>query len=417
MTEQTFEIPDWNLERLYHEVAKLNKRGEKLGCPPVTVEVCETLQRVAPGYEEQATLFGSTYVPHVTVHQVILHGEGPKLAGWTFVGSLDHATLPGVVIVNTVPGEVVPSEFHNHDAVCNHCGKIRRRNNTFVLKHEDGHHTQVGRQCLRDFLGHDPAAIARHLMAVMRFVSELGDEDTWGGGGKANYSYDHFQVLRTTAAIIRTYGWVARSAASDGPATADEVLNAFNPPMDSMAYKKWKQWIEKLDLDNEEFAKTAILSREWLKTQPTNNEYMHNLHMIDQAEAVPTKLFGYWCSLVATYQRAQGRLRLKEAERRNLKNEWTGEVGQRLETEVSVVSIQDTEGYYGVVHIHRMVDNDGRTLIWFSNARRTMEEGHRYNIHGTVKKHDEFQDWKQTVLSRVSVLKEIESCPSQPNQP
>lgn len=412
MNDRTYEIPESNMERLHHEIAKLNKRGEKIGCPPVTVEKIRTFERIAPGYEEQAEILGPNYVPHAVVHEVRLHGEGPKLAGWKFVGALDHVTLPGVVIVNTVPGETVPVEYHGHDAVCDHCGKIRRRNDTFVLQHDDGHHTQVGRQCLRDFLGHDPAAIARFLTRTMRFMNDLGGEDWYGGGGQVAYSFDHFRVLQMTAAVINASGWVPRSAADAGvggrAATADVVLDAFCPPKDASAYRKWKKWREGLDLDRKEFVEDAMLAREWLKKQPGNNEYMHNLHMIDQADSVPMKLFGYWCSLLATYQRAQERLRLQEAQRKNYLNEWVGNLKERIETEVQVVSIRSSEGYYGTVHIHRMLDMEGRTLVWFCNAERTMREGQKYRIKGTITKHTEFQDWKQTNLNRVRVLESLE---------
>jgi hypothetical protein len=55
-----------------------------------------------------------------------------------------------------------------------------------------------------------------------------------------------------------------------------------------------------------------------------------------------------------------------------------------------------------------MLDNDGRTLTWFANTNPEMNVGEKYRIKGTVKKHDEYNEWKQTILTRVKVLEKIE---------
>lgn len=406
---ETFNIPAWNMGLLEKKIKQMNKRAAKIGVPFVEIEVIREFERIAPGYEERAELMGKEWVPKIKVFEIALNGEGPKIAGWTFVGTLDHNTLPGSVIVNAVPGETVPTEFHNHDAICDHCGKIRRRNETFVLHHdEDDKYTQVGRQCLRDFLGHDPKAVASFLTALRRLEDDLGNEDSdwYGGGGHAVYSYDHNAVLSATAAVIEKEGWLPRSAAGARPATADLVLSLFLPlPKEGRARSEHLRWKESLDLGNERFEKEAVTAREWLKKQNSNNEYLHNLHAIDEAAEVPARMFGYWCSVVSSYQRAMERLRIQKAEKKV--SEHFGNVGDRVETNVKVLGIRYTEGYYGTVGIVKMLDDEGRTVIWFANSKVGMESGNRYRIKGTIKKHDEYNEWKQTVLTRVKVQEEI----------
>lgn len=407
---ETFKIPSWNMPKLEKKIAQMNKRAAKIGVPPVTIRVVDTTDEIAPEYRERAAIIGKRdWFPTIKVYEIAIEGEGPKIAGWTFVGTLDHNTLPGSVIVNTVPGETVPSEFYNHDAICNHCGKVRRRNETFVLHHEeDDKHTQVGRQCLRDFLGHDPKAVASFLTSLRKLEEELGDPDGewYGGGGKWEYSYDHDAVLAATAAVIEKEGWVPRSAAFDRAATASLVLDVFLPPPTSGKERaRHIEWKESLDLENEKFTKEAKEAREWLKSQNNDNEYMHNLHTIDKAEKVPTKMFGYWCSVVAAYQRAMERLRIQKAEKKI--SEYFGNVGDRVEHSVKVVSIRYTDGYFGTVGVVKMLDDDGRTFVWFANTKVGMEPDHQYRIKGTIKKHEEYQDWKQTVVNRVKVQEEI----------
>ena len=44
-----------------------------------------------------------------------------------------------------------------------------------------------------------------------------------------------------------------------------------------------------------------------------------------------------------------------------------------------------------------------RTVVWFA-SNKTLDEGESYHVKLTVKKHDEYNGWKQTMVNRVSVL-------------
>jgi len=419
---EIFRIPEWNVERLEQAIQKLNKRAEKLGVPPL--EIVNHGEELVPDPEFTRNVsldaFGAPMrkipyedIPKVKVVLISINGEGPKLAGYTFVGALDHIVLPGSVVVNTVPGQTVPQEYFDNDPVCDHCGKIRRRNQTFVLKHEDGHHTQVGRQCIKDFLGHDPSGIVRLLTAMWKLLESFSDEDNdeWygrGGGGNRDWQFEHDQVLKATAAIIRTFGWVPRSAADPDTgreATSSIVLDVLIPPYDKYSRKRKEALMENIEWDEEKDQAEAEGAVAWLEEQEANNEYMHNLKAIAKAESVPSRMFGYWCSLVSAYQRAQERLRINLAQKKT--NEWVGEEKDKIETIVKVVGLRYFDGRYGTTTLHRMLDEEGRTLTWFASCKSHMDEGMTYRIKGTIKKLDEYNDWKQTVLTRVKMLEEI----------
>ncbi len=416
MTESndTYAIPSWNMGKLTKKIDSLNRRAAKIGTPAITLETVGERKVVAPGYEEQMEIMGADWCPKITVYDVRVTGEGPKIDGWKFLGTLDHITLPGSVIINTVPGEKIPEQFHTADGSCDHCGKIRRRNETFVLENEEGEYQMVGRQCVRDFIGYDVGQILGQMTRLRTLLSDMDDEDRWfSGGGHQDYVFDHDKILKTTAAVIERNGWVPRSAAGEGRvASADRVLSIFIPPKFFGKYaaeqqREYREWVDSLDLDNEKWMDEAKASHAWLKEQDSNNEYMHNLHAIDGADAVPSRMFGYWCSLVAAYQRAQERLRLAEQQKKL--NEHYGNLKDRVEIEIEVVSKRYIEGYYGTVCIVKMLDNDGRTIMWFANTTVDMDKGEKYRIKGTIKKHDEYNGWKQTHLSRVAVLEEIDA--------
>ena len=408
------EIPEWNMTRFRKEINKLNKRAIKIGAEPI--EVIETGMKlvVHPDHRQLVERGELSFedAPKVRVHQIEIKGEPPKMAGYSFVGTLDHNTLPGKVIVKTVPGHSVPKEFYNSDPICEQCNKIRRRNDTFILRNEDGKHVQIGRNCLRDFFGHDPNQIANFLSALWRLVDSFEDEDNWYGGGSGiqDYYYPHQKVLVTTAAVIRTFGWTPRSSACPDEgrvATADIVLRIMLPTFDKYAKEEQKNLIRDLKWDKELDKAEGGSAVVWLSEQDTeSNEYLHNLQAISEADSVPSRMFGFWCSLVAAHQRAQERLNLNRASQKL--NEWVGNEKERHEFKVNVVNLRYFPGNYGTVTLHKMLDEDGRTLTWFANTDSKMEEGNTYRIKGTVKKHDEYKDWKQTVLSRVSVIEKVE---------
>lgn len=409
-------IPSSRLDLLKGEMAKVNRKAEKLGCPPLSFEIIKDYSIDDPRARSQdpdnlLAMFGIP-VPKIRMLDIEIKGEGPKIEGWKFLCTFDHVTLPGSVIVNTVPGESIPEEYRKTEPVCDHCGYERRRNETFLLQKEDtGEYKRVGRQCVRDFIGYDAKQIFQFLTVIRRVQETFGDEDFWFGGGFVADMYDLEDILARTAAIIHKEGWVSRTKADfDQQPTADAVITTLNPPSlkePERVQKAWRDWVAGLDLDNEKWAEEAKAARVWLKEQSRENEseYMGNLHTIDENpnELVPTKLFGYWCSLVAAYQREMEKLR--EQEKWPKVNEHVGAEKERRNFKVKLIAVRTFEGYHGWVYLHRFVDSEGHTLVWFASREQNFNPGEEYTIVGTVKKHDEYNGWAQTVITRVKEVK------------
>ena len=418
---ETHWIAEYNMERLNKAIATLNRRADKIGVPPVSIVVRNTkdipdpevVRRMQSRSLKALTATDLLDVPTVRLTEVEIVGEGPKIEGWKFVGTLDHYTIPGKVIVNTVPGEVVPAQYFKIEATCDHCEKIRRRIETFVLEgidENEGEWKAVGRNCLRDFFGHDPQVVARWLSRVMGFVDSLGDDDEWGyggGGGRYETYYNAIKVLTNTIACIRSFGWVPRSACDeDQVPTAGHVFYIMSPPYDAKAREEKARFMDRVKFEPEADLKEAEEAVAWLKTKEGNNEYMHNLKLLEDEERIPSKMMGYWCSLASAYQRDQDRL--ERAKRTKKLNEYFGEIKKRIELEVKCVGIQYIDSYYGTVCIHRMLSTDGHTIVWFANADAKMSKGVHYKVRATVKKHDEYNDWKQTHVNRLVVVEKIE---------
>ena len=370
-------MPTYNLGRLDKEMAKINKKAVKAGLAPLSYKVLREFSVVHPDYVDPDGRWKEKIdrLPKIPMTEVEIIGDGVKIEGWKFLGTFDHVTLPGSVIVNAVPGETIPTQFHNVEPICDHCGKKRIRNETFLLQEEEsGDYKLIGRQCIRDFIGYDARQVFNFLKAIRRLKDDVDEDEFWGGGygGQWQSVCDADEVLRATAAIIHKYGWVSKSKAGyDQTPTSGEVTYYFFPPKSGTEeYRQWQKWVAELDINDPRWVEEAKNARAWLKEQDDNNEYMHNLKVIDgnPENLCPVKLFGYWCSLVSSYQRAMETLR--EQEKLLRVNEHVGKLKERRNFNVNVRSVRAYESYYGTSYKHVFLDDEGHTLIWWQAASR-----------------------------------------------
>ena len=137
---------------------------------------------------------------------------------------------------------------------------------------------------------------------------------------------------------------------------------------------------------------------------------MHNLKVIGEAGTLTSKLLGYACSIISAYQRAVDKLAYEKSEAKLKLNEhFPAEIKTRITTNVEITKIRLIDGQWGTVRLFNMRDDEGRTLTWFANADPGMEKGEKYRIVATIKKFDEYNEWKQTILTRVKVTDDLEA--------
>ncbi len=97
--------------------------------------------------------------------------------------------------------------------------------------------------------------------------------------------------------------------------------------------------------------------------------------------------------------------RKKERDAEGAASEYVGEIKERIEFEAEVIGVYGTEGHYGHTDIVKFKDADRNMFTWFASDYTNLERGDRISIKGTVKKHDNFRDVKQTVLTRCKFTK------------
>ena len=194
---QTYTIPAANLAALAERIGKLNKRAAKLGVAPITYTTTHARweeQIVRSGFEPRWQTKGDELKPDYKLTGRVrewltleVTGETPKYAGWEFIATLEPIMADGawVNLLLCVPGQTLPPGYRQQGSICDHCRTARNRKQTFVVRYEDGTFKTVGRQCLKDFLGHtDPHKLAAWAEMLCELGSLCGasESEDWGGG-------------------------------------------------------------------------------------------------------------------------------------------------------------------------------------------------------------------------------------------
>lgn len=335
------------------------------------------------------------YEVEVDMIQLTLPEQMPVIGGWRFIASLEH--IDGGNLIHEVPGEVVPATYRNRGSVCDHCKYDRQRNDTYVLRHEDGRTMQVGSTCIRDFLGNETAHRVALQATIIASIPELirSIDDGFTGGGKGD-CLAITPFMEHVAACIRENGWVSRTAAKTGDAvaTVDVVFSQLD--------KRTPAWTVG-DADKQ-LVERALMWAESLTDEQVNvdGNYLHNVRMVATSGVVRTRNAGIAASIIPAFQRAVGELKRAEGKREQM-NLHVGTVGKR--ESFSDAQLDYVAGYstqYGYTTVLTFVLSNGAVLVWkASNSDLSKEDiGKRFNIVGSVKTHGEYKGKFQTYLNR-----------------
>ena len=160
--------------------------------------------------------------------------------------------------------------------------------------------------------------------------------------------------------------------------------------------------------------KAFILSDEFSGT----STYVDNLKVAAAAEYVEARQIGLLASAPRAYTRhletaaeRQAKQARWEAEKAAKKvSDYLGSEGDKLKVEVTVNSVRHIAGDYGTTHLFTMTTAEGNIVKWFA-SNEVLEEGQTVTLQGTVKKHDDYNGTKSTVLTRCKEINPVTGKP------
>lgn len=407
-----FLIPTDNLSELNSKLAKLNKRAAKLDVAPVTITEHEVIE-----------IKGQRKGEVIQKQYIAVKGQSPKLAGWQFVATLEHDEN-GVILRRLPTYEGAADLMPYRDASpenCDHCHLRRRRNDTYVIEHDNGSLKQVGSNCLVDFLGgQSPEQIARWCSYVADFIDGIDESDHEGSNGpQPQKRYDVTFYLTHVACMIRTYGWKSRGQAQySGGATAD----AANDNIYYQATQKKDQgvpmWTDPIEADEA----TAVAAIEWVKTlteTDLENDYLYNLYTSLKGESIPATLFGIAASGISAHARAIEKAIKRQLRAEKPESQHIGTVGQRETFTLTITKIHWIADRYSYNDDSKpliiMLDPSGNEVKWFASRLPGVGDtgndpivGGTYEVKASVKRHEDNPQYgRSTMITRAKFEKTI----------
>lgn len=374
LTKTRYTIPVVNWDRFEERMMELNKKCVKIGATPVSYKVHEHLL-------EKKNMYGEVIQHESFV--VTIDGVSPRFKGWEFVATIEH-TDNGNIIRSI---KEVPESFRNVEPHCEHCKSKRTRRDTFILQDENGYYAQIGRSCIRDFLGH---VSPEHIAAIESFIHSIRSQEVPEYGRvKQHTSLEAFSVY--CAQLILNEGYVSKNNKFGKTPTGARAFGEMN---ETDKTKKIS-----LSQKADEIAKKAI---EWNKERIGQDQFGHNMKMVFQKDIIHMRDFGFVSFGIFEYMKNQGELPEKEKKK---PSEFVGIVGERIEFKnILVQSKNEFDGHYQAkFYIYVLKDESNNTIVW-KTANAALEMLSRIDFKATVKAHTIWKDQKQTEVSRLKVI-------------
>jgi len=398
--KQIYWIAESNLFTLKNELARLNRRAAKIGAASITL-----VQLAGVKSQERRNEITNEVVSVERFLEHELSGETPKFAGWSLAAVIEHAEEGN--ILRKVPGCTVElPKYRQGLPVCEHCQLARRRNETFVVVHDDGTQKQVGRDCIKDFLGHtDPHAFAR-MSEILFSAGELcggaEDSDFFGEGGSRAKEMLYVQTfLNYAACACRKLGYISgkREYESMGAvrSTKSTALCWMNPTPKMMLNKHYFR-PEDSDVARAAVAHEYVLDTLSAKQPEKLTDFEHNLLTAAKCEVVDYKSAGILAFIVEYYSREMEKAKIAADE------VYFGEPKARVRNQ-PIVFIKstgfDTQFGHTFIYSFSVPAVPGARLVWMTGTEIDMAPGAEVLATFTVKAHEEYNGHKQTKISRL----------------
>lgn len=393
-------IPKFNLEKLIKLVNRLSKKT-----------------KVEFSYDEDDIVIEKYDEKGVEYKYATIGVEldiNYKVGDYEVVAELEHYGKANVINQINLDYEV-PTQYRTCKPYCEHCNKLRRRANTFLLVDKNHNYKQVGKSCLNDYTGIDTLSLIKQVSSIMKLLRKEGTIDdelrNWLLSDSAP-KYEPVDYL-----VNRMYQLVLEK----GYSKENQIPFA---DFDSYVYDE-----ELSDKVNEIL---NVVNTDWY----SDNEYCHNVKVIINAGYTTTKHWKLLLSYVSSalkYLQKQEQKRLRERERelklQSESNKYLGSVGDKIEFEVaSIVLLYEIPSQYYYTpdtNVYKIVTKTGQTIIW-KTQQHIYEDGtdkdgntlfgcmingsdcYFTRIKGTIKELNEYKGEKQTVVTRCKIVDPIE---------
>jgi hypothetical protein len=383
---------------LQKEIDKINKTAAKIGAQPVGIEILGTLLKDT---SKKTGKIG----PKQKFITVKLVGSTPRIVGadgntWEFVGVITPSQQ-GKAILKLTPAagdtEGIRKLYSANPYYCDHCKKVRQRNETFIVHHGD-QYRQVGRNCLKDFVGGaDPSALMtffaffsdpQALQAYLTRVSSGGDGN---GPGRVSEYFTPQELLITALAVIDERGTYVSSKSETSVSTASEVRDILWDRSSGPTERAWADNVLKR-MEQPDITKRADDIITWFKSLPKAeveaNTFFQNIKVMVDENAVESRQIGYIVGLYPAWKRANVSATPTASTPSTLTKEWPQAWGagpKPITKEHAVVKfVRDLDGTYGTSQVILLMLDDGHGVSWRYSGKNRVRVNDEFDLTGQL---------------------------------
>lgn len=395
--KKNYTIIEGNISKLNELIEKINKRARKISQPEISYTVNkEYFKDLNEGLKNQESKI-------VKLLDITIDAEIIKIDGFDILASINHTYETGNII-KTLSDKEIPIIYQTIDGNCDHCNTKRMRKETVLLQDQQGKIIQVGKSCLKDYLGYS----INDKLNYMDLLEEIEKSEVFSMNcGDRFEKYVQVQkILNITNLLIKEYGYI-KTRDEDGDTNINntkersiKIYSLINP-------KYWEDKEKEIRdiVDHEKYIDNEVVEAvKWIQEQESNSDYINNLKVLVNNEYIGYKETGILCSLMTCYYKALHKEEAKKAEKAEIKSEYVGIIGDKIQIEVIYKKVFVYETQYGYMKIHLFADAEGHQYKWCSKNSLEQEEGDTLQIKGTIKEHSEYNEIKQTVLTRCKVI-------------
>ena len=414
----SYTIPAWGIAEAKARIEKANRRLARAG-----IQERFELTAGEPYLKTYITEFGFEKTEKLV--NFSLNVPSISYKGWEFVATVDN--LEKGVIVRTVPG-VDLDGYRPEEKRCDHCGIKRDRNDTYLVRFEDGTIKQVGSSCLKDFLSVRPAGLWAIGLDPVASIDDDLKAEKFIGIRRDGDLVDNKLIAAVSMVITENGKKYVKS--SELNSTVDQVRDVI---WGSSVYNEDTKRYRRMVLDQARELIDSGKIDEVLdlgKKINWNKDFQENMNV-----AVANERNGYRNAGIIAYTArnwAEQQEKKAEAATNNHKQGFLAPVKTKIKDlvvssgkkgiPVIVEKIRTYNTDFGLTAKVIMRTEDGQALVWNSSQGTPhyeqtdlsipttyMETGDKiYLTGGTVSEHMNYQGNDQTKLTRVKFEKNLD---------
>lgn len=332
-----------------------------------------------------------------------------KILGWKFIASLEWLPEANTNLVKSVePACTVPSKYLS-STCCEHCHSNRERIYTVVIFNEETKEfKQVGRQCVKDYIGADVESYLSYLSlftSMTEWFNSLPEESK----NPHDNLFEVDEVLAQTVEEVAHCGYTSQKTISNWfdtngydceycplVKTSTNVYHIMNKTTGS----DFCELVRPAYTVTEDTIKKVAEIKSFVSELEDTDEYIHNIKALLQTSYIDNKNLGLVVSSVGYYLRETA---ARAEAKKEAISDYVGSVREKIEFISKPIVVNTFETDFGVSRLYKFTDH-GNVIMW--STGKYLNPDIEYKIKATIKEHSIFRNIKQTFVTRGKVLEE-----------